>query len=143
MRQFSGLALFLLLVGCSGGDGVVKYDITGTVTLDGKPVDGAAVVLQTQAGALESAMTDASGKFKMSAKAGPAQVGVVKSTFSGGPQSTGNFDSPARPEEGGAPSKAKVTHHVAEKYNSPEKSGLSVTVPEGGGDVGEIKVTSK
>jgi hypothetical protein len=143
MRQFTVLALFLLIVGCSGGDGVVKYDITGTITLDGKPVDGAAVVLQTQAGAIESAMTDSSGKFKMSAKAGLAQVGVAKTTYTGGPEGSANFDSPARPEEGGAPSKAKVTYHVAEKYNSPEKSGLSVTVPEGGGDVGEIKVTSK
>jgi len=67
MRRFILLipAFLLLLAGCSG-DGFPKtYPVTGMVTHEGAPVEGATVVLvhSTPDGRSASGTTDAAGKF--------------------------------------------------------------------------------
>jgi len=54
------------LAGCGGGSSSVKlYPVTGTVTVDGQPAEGVALVFHPSAesGQVCSATSDASGKF--------------------------------------------------------------------------------
>jgi len=67
---FSFAPLFALacIVGCGGSTSTVAtVPVTGTVTLDGKPVEGAAVSFAPKTKGCRAAFgrTDASGKFKL------------------------------------------------------------------------------
>ena len=58
--------MLLSLVGCSGnGDQPDLGQVTGTVTLDGKPLSGVAVVFQPDEGRPARGMTDADGKYEL------------------------------------------------------------------------------
>lgn len=69
--QFGGLTvalslMLLSLTGCSGnGDQPDLGQVTGTVTLDGKPLSGVAVVFQPEMGRPARGMTDADGKYEL------------------------------------------------------------------------------
>ena len=59
------------LVGCGQGGGRGQIEVTGTVTLDGAPLTGAAVMFGGAEGADPvTAVTDASGQFSLQAVAG-------------------------------------------------------------------------
>lgn len=64
--NFACLALPLILVvaGC-GSDGPELADVTGTVTLDGKPVPGAVLTFIPTSGSTSYGKTDASGKYTL------------------------------------------------------------------------------
>lgn len=64
--------------GC-GSKGPKSYECSGTVTLDGQPVEGASIAfLNPKSTSSGSAMTDASGKFVFESEAGDYGVTIVK-----------------------------------------------------------------
>lgn len=57
------------LFGCTADNGVPMYAVQGTVTLKGKPVEGAIVAFTPESGGLPaSGTTDASGVYKLTTK---------------------------------------------------------------------------
>lgn len=146
------LSVFAVItaVGCGGGGFV---PVTGTVTLDGKPLEGAAVnFTPATAGEGQAAQgqTDASGKFTLStvggigAVPGNYKVGVSKfegpaagSTLKGDSAKAAGGAAPAGsslsgPSGGpvaGPPAQPKSA--VPVKYLNPDQSGLTVEVKSG------------
>jgi len=79
------IVIAVVCLGC--GDGGPKlYPATGTVTLDGKAVEGAEVAFVSDTAPVATGTTDASGKFKLNtggkegAAAGEYRVMVTKSS---------------------------------------------------------------
>jgi hypothetical protein len=120
LRLSSCLALAVLLVGCGGGNFVA---VTGTVTLDGKPLEGAGIMFQPDAGGIPATGTsDAEGRFTLTtgnergATIGIHSVAVSKP-----------IDNPAHANvEEGVIVDIKLATPI--KYASPRTSGLSVDV---------------
>ncbi|QDT54369.1 Bacterial Ig-like domain (group 1) [Caulifigura coniformis] len=64
-RLISAVAL-ALLAGCGSAEtGPELVEVTGTVTMDGKPLENALVYFVPESGGMSSGMTDASGKFTL------------------------------------------------------------------------------
>ena len=102
----------LVLMGCNSGK-IKTYTCTGTVTMDGQPVDNASVAfINLSHSAPASARTDAAGKFTLQSEPGDYDVSVVKFT--------GN----ATADDPYAPS----TNSLPEKYANMKTSGLKVKV---------------
>ncbi len=120
--------LCVALVGCSKSPAPAK--VTGTVTLDGKPVVGAEIIFKPQDGSRSSVgATDSEGKYKLrfSASLEGAAVGTHNVTIS-----TGEVEESG---EAGAP-----VETVPAKYN--KKSVLQETLKSGRNTV-DFKLTSK
>lgn len=135
MATYVILAFAILVSGCDSGPEV--YPVTGTVTLDGQPVEGAAVgLIPTVGGRHGSAVTDAKGEFVVGtftpddgALAGEHTVVVTKVKI----VKPGN-------ERAGIP--PVLEYVVPERYDQPEASGLSVTVAKGTEPL-ELKLTKQ
>ncbi len=116
--------LFAFAVGCgSGGDTPPLGQVTGTVTLNGEPLDGATVEFQPDNGRPSIGMTDAEGQYSLLFRADTpgALVGThtVRITSQRG-RSGG---------EGGEPVVKARPETVPREYN--DGSSLSVEVTEG------------
>jgi hypothetical protein len=132
----SAAAVSLLLVGC--GDSVpAMAPVSGVVTVDGQPVEGATVTFVPEAGGRPAiGLTNAEGKFTLETlKPGDgALVGKHKVTVTGvrttGVQAT---------EDGLSglvdPSKVREEWFVPQKYSKPDTSGLTQEVTKGMGPV--------
>ena len=83
------------LPGCGGpSDQPELGQVTGTVTLDGKPLSGIAVVFQPESGRPARGMTDAEGKYELTyiretkgTKVGPNRVEIAPSEDGGAEES--------------------------------------------------------
>lgn len=143
-----GLLGAAFLVGC-GPAAPTIYPVSGTITLDGKPLEGATVTFVPASGPPSNGMTDAAGKYtimtggKPGAVAGPCQVAVTKAA-----------GSVAAPAAGGDPrqqmeemQKKMVSQmqamqtrkpgevaksDVPEKYTRSDSSGLTANVTTDG-----------
>ncbi len=121
-----------VLVGC-GPDRPETMPVTGTVTLDGKPVAGAAVMLMPEAGGRPAtAETDESGAFSVmtfepgdGALLGKHAVTVTKKKV------TGMLTDKDGLSGGVAPGGIQVEWLVPQKYSVPKTSGLTVEVKDG------------
>lgn len=89
-RVMSLMAIFAMIPGC-GPDYPETIPVSGTVTLDGQPVAGAAVVFTPEEGQKATGTTDASGRFELSsfqlgdgAVPGRHRVTVAKTTVDSG-----------------------------------------------------------
>lgn len=125
------ILLVLTLPGC-GSDGPEMATVSGTVTLDGTPVEGAGVVFTPQAGGRAvNASTDASGKFSLEALVGPNVVAVTKTRPVGGGSTApaGNLAEGESPQDMGE--ETKLEYIVPMKYGIPTTSGLKVEVARG------------
>lgn len=139
----------LVFAGC-GSKGTLKTEpVEGIVTLDGKPVEGATVTfvpVREGAGVSATGITDAAGKFSLTAVGSGAKgvafgsgtmpgeyyVGVMKSILPEAPSEEEEEEGRPASDPGLAPSpEPKVTHVVPPKYNDPKSSGIRVTVKEG------------
>ena len=69
------LSLMLVALGCSSSGGPALGKVTGVVTLDGKPVEGAGLEFIGDAGGVAYGKTDASGHYYMSF--GSSRTGAV------------------------------------------------------------------
>jgi hypothetical protein len=113
--------LSMLVAGCGGLD---LLPVTGTVTLDGKPVGDAAVTFSpTAGGPVASGTTDAAGHFQLTTTnragvmPGEYTVTITKQTMH-------NITSDGMPGPGGV----KIQWHVPRRYSEPESSGLKAVV---------------
>ena len=126
------------------------YKVTGTITLKGKPVDGATVIFQLRDGSRSSVgATDSSGKYTLStfasgdgAPAGQYQVTVTKYDTPPAPAApagqipSGEID-PSKYDPNsvgnlGGLGKTSEKSVLGDRYASPQTSGLIATVGETG-----------
>lgn len=136
-----GTAL-LVSTGCGGGDknpGVDLEPVTGTVLLDGSPVEGATVVFHGEQGA--SGITDSSGKFTLTtfdpgdgAKVGVYKVTVSKSEMVGVDDSYNDVNSPNYGKEAPPAAAGKRKFIIAEKFSKADTAGLTADVQSGAND---------
>lgn len=123
------VAGFLVLAGCTPkSDNPATVPVTGVVTLDGQPVEGANVMFQSpEQGSF--GLTDAQGRYELQtfepgdgAMPGEYRVAIskVKVFLPKVEQGEPGYVEPPPPE-----------HLVPSKYAAPTSSGLTATVTEG------------
>lgn len=131
-------ALFPLATAASGcGPGrPATVPVSGSVTLDGKPVAAATVLFQPVSGVPGRAITAVDGSFTLTtftdgdgAVVGRHQVAVSKLSLSGVAIDDAGVSGP------GIAGEARETWHTPERYATPAESGLEVEVQEGMGPV--------
>jgi hypothetical protein len=144
MRKWGIVAIAAILAGCGlGGGEAGTVSITGTVTLDGQPVDGASVAFIGNGGArLATAQTDSTGKFTLNAATGKNTVTVAK----GAPpvNAPAASDEPMlMPTEGElAKMPPPPPPSFPAKYGDPKTSGLSFDIQEGMSSI-DLALSSK
>jgi hypothetical protein len=155
MRGIWGVAGVALLAvwGCgSGGDGPGYAGVSGVVTMDGNPVEGATVVFTpTGAGTMSMGLTNASGEFTLTTSTGKkgAAIGdhavTVSLVIMPEAATTGSVDDLATqmPSEAQDPAAAEAAaakaakasqpvYLVPQKYGDAKTSGLTATITSGG-----------
>jgi hypothetical protein len=133
-----------LAAGC--GESIKTLPASGTVTYQGKPVDGALVTFLGEGNVLGSGTTDAAGKYTIStlgkpgAVPGKNAVAITKQTgATGAPQAATGPATPPSPEEiqkmAGTMKKSmvgsKVENLLPVKYANPGESGFTADVQPG------------
>jgi hypothetical protein len=141
---FVALLVATLVVGC--GEGSKLLPASGTVTYQGKPLEGALVSFLGPGNVLGSGTTDAAGKYtittlgKSGATPGKNQVAITKqSGASSVPKAASGPATPPSPEEiqkmagemKGAMRGAKVENLLPKKYADPAQSGFNADVQPG------------
>jgi hypothetical protein len=135
----------LVIAGCSGAEGdnqVDVYEVTGTVTLDGKPLADALVTFSPKAGQpVATGQTDSSGKYTLQtyeagdgAAAGEYVALVYKNEADASAASGPAAHDPNNPNpqaHSGPSRRTAVKSLVPQKYGSVDQSDLKVTVKEG------------
>ena len=149
------VAAVVMFTGCGGGSvGPDTEPVSGTVTMDGKPVEGAQVVfVPSGSGRAASGTTDASGRFKLTTfnPQDGAVVGSYAVTISkveGGSAVNVNveglseeeaskkaaeafYNSAAAKNVGSPKAKDKATDLTPAKYKDAKSSGLTAEVKAG------------
>lgn len=122
-----GLAL-ILGTGC-GTKGVPSYPVKGTVTLEGKPLEGATVMFVPTVGPPNSGVTDASGSFSIGKPGVPAgSCGVAITKTAGGPAMTNPTPEDLQKIAQAPAAKQPPKSLVPEKFGRSDTSGLTATV---------------
>jgi hypothetical protein len=132
-RAHWAVLLAVTLAGCSGsGAAPGTVSVSGLITLDGKPISGAAVAFIGNDGArLSTAQTDPAGKFSIRAALGKNVVTVAK-IAPGGPAPPPSDEPQLMPSEGEYKvMQQAIKSEVPAKYGDPKTSGLSVEVKAG------------
>ena len=151
---FAGLFVLVTVVGCGGGgEDIGAVPVEGTVTMDGKPLAGAAVAFvgTTEGTRAAAGVTDESGKFVLTTVeqgdgAIPGEYKVTVTKTKGEPPSapTGpvleeapeDMDALYRQAEAegqnisAAPRAERIEYVVAERFMNPLTSGLTATVTD-------------
>jgi len=132
----------VLALGCGGQQDAGRpktVPVTGTVTHNGEPVEGATVAFQASGGSQSAiGVTDAGGKYTLTtfesgdgAVPGAYQVKIFKYKVETGPAAAGedsdNYVPPAEGEEA-----AEAENLLPAQYADPTTSGLTATVGESG-----------
>jgi hypothetical protein len=154
-------------VGCGGPVGPDTEPVSGVVTLDDQPVEGARVVFAptTGGGTAASAITDAQGRFKLTtanpgdgAVPGQYAVGISKtegenvvdvSTEGMSEQEAmeaaakAYYSSEAYKDTGNPDAKTEVKELLPVKYKNPGESGLKADVAPGGQNEFTFELTSE
>ena len=139
-----GFALLVCLVGCSGTDEnrLTVYDAQGTVLIDGEPVAGAKVTfygatddLRGPGTIIPCGVTDASGVYRLSSY----------ETEDGAPAGEFNVTVswPAAIPAGVDEEMYKPQDRLGNRYSNPAKSGITLTVPPGGGELPPLELSAK
>ena len=146
------LLLFSLVLGCGGRKWPPTNKTTGTVTLDGQPVEEATVSFFPKGGFKPAnGKTDSAGRYEMTtfnandgAMTGSFGVSIAKypevkieTTLEGTPW-TEDMESDEPPEVD-----KPIENSLPEKYADAETSGFTATVVEGDGNVFNFELTSK
>jgi hypothetical protein len=146
-------------VGCPAGSDLGTAPASGTVTLDGAPVEGARVTFSPKAadGKAAVGMTDSSGDFTLTtdgtaegALPGSYTVTIAKTGGGAGtvdPRSGGGQMSPEEAakfmEQVKEMATAKQEDLLPEKYKSPATSGLTAEVKAGQDNTFPFDLTSQ
>jgi hypothetical protein len=139
------VAAWASLAGCSEAGAPGTVEISGTVTLDGQPVDQAAVAFIGNEGArLATAQTDKSGKFKMRASLGKNLVTVTKEVAPSVMPAVVNESDNLMPSDSEYQKMQtnKPKPGIPAKYADPKTSGIAMEVVEGMKDI-ELALSSK
>ena len=140
MKKFLVVLSFVLpfFSGCGERSKLDVTAVTGTVTVDGRPMEGINIIFHpSDSGEIAAfGSTDAQGKYKLSSPSAPVGSGAVAGeyipTFS-------KMEAEQRPEMppeeqwakyGDTP--AKVTHLIPEKYGVPKTCGIAPVKVEKG-----------
>lgn len=141
-RSIGCLVLMLLFVGCGETVDVDRPEtapVTGSVTYNGQPVEGATVTFMAGASGGRGAVgtTDASGKFQLTtfeagdgAIPGAYKVKIAK-TVGGAPTAEGGEI--MAPPTGGPPT-SEEKDELPVKYKDESTSGLTADVKDGDND---------
>jgi hypothetical protein len=124
----------VLAVGCSGSRRTAEYaDVSGRVLYKGKPVTGGRVGFVAVQGSFASTGTiDEQGNYKINAPVGEVRISVDNEMLKSAPPEAARRGA-GRPDAGDPnPIKGKYIQ-LPDKYTDPQKSGLTWTVPKGGG----------
>jgi hypothetical protein len=141
VARISVITLSLILIGCgekvSPGRGV---PVSGTVTLDGKPIEGASVTFMNDT-FVGFGKTDASGKYRLVQGALPGTNKVTISKIEGGAEivenpdegmDRGQMEAMAMGNTGKTPTLPKDL--IPAEYSDPRQTKLTYEVPATGGD---------
>jgi hypothetical protein len=137
--------IFLSHSGCGPDTGHLPKTVpaSGVVTLDGKPVDGAQVVLVPVGAATTGAFgtTDASGWFSL--RAFNEKDGAIPGDYKVQVSKTVEvkLTAPKGSLDGGDP--VRFDYGVPAKYTGAKTSGLSVTIPDSGNKDIKLTLSSK
>jgi hypothetical protein len=144
------VAALPVITGCAPSKSVGAVKATGTVTFDGKPLEGATVsfIPDGEGGRNAAGLTDAQGNFRLTTlePGDGAMPGKYKVTVTKKDSDPNAYVPPASQEEGmkrAAAEAAKansgfykgvtpVKDLLPERYNSDKTSGLSAEVKSGG-----------
>jgi len=136
------VAVGIVLTGCSYSSRPPTYRVTGTVTMQGKPVAGAAIIFvpTSNEGAAASAITDSEGKYSLTtwqaedgARPGEYRVKVSKQEETTVDPSKMVQNVPLEEDQKYVESKKSrppAKSLVPSKYQDESSSGLSHTVPK-------------
>lgn len=107
--------------------------MTGKVTLDGEPLEGATVryVPTDESGHFAVGFTNASGEYELKLSATEDATGAVPGNYN--VAITCFVDAEGNPEDPSVPSEVPGMQVVPLNYTNPETSKLEATVPPGGG----------
>ncbi|MEM7476429.1 MAG: hypothetical protein AAF483_15665 [Planctomycetota bacterium] len=156
---FSCLTILSLcaFAGC-GGPTLPTIDVTGSVTVDGQPMEGVSVIFSPAAsssGRAATGQTDAQGNFKLTtetpgdgALAGDYKVAITKAQTADDnlPKEVDPDDPDSMDSIYGSldtQKQEKSTNLIGKKWTSAATSGLTATVAEGGDNTFNFEVTSK
>jgi len=127
--------LTLGLCGCSGSDAPSLGQVSGTITLDGKPLDHAEVLFQPEKGRASLGETDGEGNYELAytgtssgALLGPHKVVITTARDAFSDESGAGNDRAARPEI------------LPARYNS--KTTLTAEVEQGSNQI-DFTLTSE
>ncbi len=158
-RMFAFAICVFGVAGCGGGGGPDTADVSGTITLDGKPLAGADVhfIGENFAG---YGKTNAEGKYELvqGALAGDNKVTISKIDesripgagavqFSDNPDDgmdAGQMEAMVDPaaSAGGARRMNMTGETIPAHYSDPDKTQLMFVVPPGGTDSADFKLSS-
>jgi hypothetical protein len=115
----TGLLFVVSAAGCNEAT-ILTVPVSGIVTLDGEPVEGASIFFAPSNGPAAKAETDAQGKFRlMTNRPGDGAIpGDFKVTVA-------KFVLDAKTAHNPVPG---MKNELPEKYNTPSLSGLTATV---------------
>jgi hypothetical protein len=152
----------MMLLGCGGGGGSLDtVPISGVVTLDGTPVEGANVVFAPTSGdgSAASGVTDSSGRYQLTtqdpndgALPGSYMVMISKSTV--GQDATTEAVKPGMSSEeatkaameafeAGGQAEPEFVDELPAKYKNPSTSGFTADVAKGGQTEFDFALTSE
>lgn len=145
IRSVAMIALAVVQSGC-GPAGPATQAVSGVVTLDGKPVEGATVTFSpsSSTGAFASGITKADGRFSLNAAVAGAKAGAgtlvgeyrvsVLKVESPEVSRTDDPNAPGYDPLASVTAKPAAPKYVVPKaYGDPAASGLSAKVEKGGG----------
>jgi hypothetical protein len=137
--------VLLAVFGCSQSNSNLPKTVpaSGVVTLDGKPVDGAQVVIVPAGSGTNGAdgTTDSSGRFSL--RAFPEKDGAIPGEYNVQISKTVEvkLSGPKGSLDGGDP--VRYEHGVPAKYTTAKTSGLTVSIPESGNKDIKLELHSK
>jgi hypothetical protein len=150
VRKISLLLFTIGLAGCGGGPPEIHdtVDVSGTVTVDGKPVEGVEVHFMTDTFA-GFGTTDSAGKYQLVQGAVPGENKVFFSKMEGGSialdpdAGIDEFQLKMAAEAQGTNPQDIAHDIIPEQYRDPEKTKLKFPVPESGTNSADFKLTTK
>jgi hypothetical protein len=144
------ILLAMVAGGCGGGSSKQPtVQVTGVVSLDGSPVEGATVIFGAASGQERGAtgITDGSGRFKLTtydkddgAIAGKYTVEISKTETTGGMTPDEEHEAINAGKE---VTPAVTVNKLPEKYSDGTKSGLTADVSAGGANDFKFELTSE
>ena len=159
MKRFVPLVLLISLCGCGADNPYGAVAVKGTVTVDGKPMDGITISFNPVSGDGMNAggMTDKQGKFVLTTGGAPFGTGAVPGEYnvtfakvsnSGSEQPQQSVDEyNAQIAAGGRRSSgpmSRVIHHIPEKYSKSTTSDIKpVLVELKGKNTFDFELTTK